>query len=143
LSSIIFDAVLNQPVVELAEDRGGTVLTRGAFTGDDKDRLVEAADVAAPNTLGANDAIGAVIIGGRDTGGNFRFDFADGTDAASKFLAEVTDLLGDFRTILADDPNDASDQKAVLEQLLKRVARPSTARSWPMPTSPAMTSATP
>jgi hypothetical protein len=118
-----FDAFLNKLIVNLAVDGGATIASRGNFTGDDNNGVVQAADVAAPNSLLAVDATGRVQIGGRDTGGNYNFYFDAGTTQASEFLADFTALLADYRTILADDPNDPNDQKDIAEQLLKRTAQ--------------------
>lgn len=94
MATTTLDDVLNLLVESLGKDIGGTLRARGKFTGDDKDGIAEAADVAAPNQISVS-ALGLASIGGRDTGGAYKFQFSDAI-VAQNYVDRVKVVLSDF-----------------------------------------------
>lgn len=90
------DTILDLMLRAIVEKNGGKIVSTGKFTGDDGDGVYEASDVANPNTIRVRDD-GRLIVGGRDVGGNYRFDFGDkdaAEDSANEFKAFLAALGG-------------------------------------------------
>lgn len=112
------DDVLELLIEKLGVDRGGTLKARANLTGDDNDGIVEAGDVAQINIYGASDS-GVATLGGRDSSGNYKFQFGDKTDA-SAFVQIIKGVVSDFTGILT--PGGTFPDTDVIEQMLKKVA---------------------